>query len=164
MTDQQIADVIAAFEEAAAAVAALTHEAIAREDDSPFTPPNAGRAGDAPWTPSEIAGHLGDAARIYGGRMRRVVYEDSPRLEVFDEALEVRNGGFRYKPLGPLVREYLRLNAANVAFLCARAPADWERTGIHSERGAMTLRALAETEAAHEQGHARQLAEALRGE
>lgn len=163
MTDETIAQLLAAFEGAADEVETSTREVIAREDVASFTPVSAGRAGEAPWTPSEIVGHLGDAARIYGGRMRRVVYEDAPPLEIFDEALEVRNGGFRFKPLAPLVREYLQLNAANVAFLRARQPGDWERTGTHAERGPMTLRALAETEAAHEQGHVRQLVEALQG-
>lgn len=95
--------------------------------------------------------------------MRRVVYEDAPLLEVFDEGLEVRNGGYRFKPLGPLVRAYLQINAENVAFLRARSPEDWQRVGTHSERGAMSLLDLAQTEADHEWGHAHQLAEALQG-
>lgn len=113
------------------------------------------------WTPSEIAGHLCDAARYWGARMRRVVHEDEPTLETFDENMLVRLGAHQYWPLDDLLREFRLLSEANVAFLRGLASEQWERAGVHETRGRLTLREIVAIEADHEQGHARQLAQTV---
>lgn len=113
------------------------------------------------WAPSEIVGHLCDAARYWGARMRRVVHEDDPALEAFDENMLVRLGAHRYWPLEALLREFRLLSEANVAFLRGLAPSAWERAGVHESRGRLTLREIVAIEAAHEQGHVHQFAEAV---
>jgi hypothetical protein len=113
------------------------------------------------WTPSEIAGHLCDAARYWGARMRRVAREDEPVLESFDENMLVRLAAHSYWPLDTLLREFRLLSDANVAFLRALSPVAWERAGLHETRGRLTLREIVAIEAAHEQAHVAQFAEAL---
>lgn len=115
------------------------------------------------WTTSEIAGHLCDAARYWGARMRRVVHQDEPQLENFDENMLVRLGAHRYWPLEDLLREFRLLSEANAAFLRGLAPEQWERTGVHETRGRLTLREIVAIEADHEQGHVRQFAQVVAG-
>lgn len=135
----------------------LEQLAVSAQRDTP-----AARAPEE-WTPSEIAGHLCDAARYWGARMRRVAYEDEPTLELFDENVLVRLGAHRYWPLDDLLREFRLLSEANVAFLRGLAPEQWQRTGVHESRGRLTLREIVAVEAAHEQGHVRQFAQVVGG-
>lgn len=112
------------------------------------------------WTASEIVGHLCDAARMWGARMRFVVFEEEPTFVVFDENAYVTLAGYRYVPLATLAAVY-RLNCdSNVALLRSLAPAQWARVGVHPERGRLTLREIVAVEAEHERQHAEQLARA----
>lgn len=113
------------------------------------------------WTPNEIAGHLCDSARYWGGRMRRVVNEDQPTLDVYDENSAVHLAAYRYKTLAPLLNELRVLSGDTVTFLRALPAEAWERAGTHPQRGALTLRQIVEIEAEHETMHTGQFARAL---
>ncbi len=118
-----------------------------------------GATGEESWTTSEIVGHVCDAARYWGARMRLVVHEDRPQLEVFDQDALVRLAAYRYIPAETLAQEFRLVNASNVALLRGLRADQWERVGVHSERGPLTLREIVEIEARHESDHARLLAE-----
>ncbi len=113
------------------------------------------------WTPSEVAGHLCDAARYWGARMRLVVHEQSPALEPYDEEGEVRLAAYRYWPLDVLLREFRVLAEDTVAFLRGLPSGAWDRAGVHTERGSLSLREIVAIEADHEENHVRQLAQTL---
>ncbi len=119
-------------------------------------------SGEESWTTSEIIGHLCDAARYWGGRMRMAVYEERPRLELFDQDALVRLAAYRYTPVDMLLREFRLVNAANVALLRGLTPEQWERVGMHAERGPLTVRQMVEIEANHERDHAQAFGGALR--
>ena len=119
-------------------------------------------SGEEGWTTSEIIGHLCDAARYWGGRMRLAVYEERPRLEPFDQDALVRLAAYRYTPADALLRELRLVSASNVALLRGLRPEQWERVGVHAERGALTVRQMVEIEASHEQDHAQAFAAAMR--
>ena len=111
------------------------------------------------WTTSEIVGHLCDAARYWGGRMRLAVYEDNPHLEPFDQDTLVRLAAYRYIAPETLAQEFRLVTASNVALLRGLRPEQWERIGVHAQRGPLTVREMVEIEARHESDHALQLAE-----
>lgn len=115
--------------------------------------------GEESWSTSEIVGHMCDAARYWGARMRLAVYEDSPRLEPFDQDMFVRLAAYRYTPVETLAQEFRLVSASNVALLRGLRTEQWERIGVHPERGPLTVREMAEIEAQHESDHARQFAE-----
>lgn len=124
------------------------------------TPPQPGATtGEESWTTNEIFGHLCDAARYWGARMRRAVYEDSPRLDAFDQDMLVRLAAYYYIPAETLAQEFRLISASNVALLRGLRPEQWERVGVHSERGPITVRQMVEIEARHESDHVRMLAE-----
>jgi len=117
-----------------------------------------GATGEAGWTTSEIIGHLCDAARYWGARMRLAAHEDRPALQLFDQDSFVALAAYRYVPADMLAQEFRLVNASNVALLRGLSAPDWERVGIHSERGPLTIRQMVEIEAGHELEHARSLA------
>jgi hypothetical protein len=113
------------------------------------------------WTPSEIAGHLGDAARYWGARMRRGVHEERPELPLFDENALVALAAYRYRDLDELMQVFRLTSAGNIAFLRGLPPEAWERVGMHVTRGAITVREMVTLEAEHQRGHLRQFRAAL---
>ncbi len=141
----------------------LLDAALATMPDAPepaLRPASGGQAvtGEAEWSVSEIVGHLCDAARYWGARMRLAVYEDTPRLEPFDQDALVRLAAYRYLPREALAREFRLVSATTVAWLRGLGAAQWERTGVHAERGPLSVRAMVEIEAGHELEHVRLLA------
>jgi hypothetical protein len=147
------ADLFAALARAAGDVKAAARDAAELD---------ASRIGDdGEWTPAEILGHVCDGARVWGGRMRRVVHEDEPELEAFDEELAIRVAGYRWKALEPLLAEFRIVSDDTLAFLRGLAASDWARVGRHPTRGHVTLGELARIELDHEQEHARQLRDAV---
>lgn len=113
------------------------------------------------WTPAEIVGHLGDAARYWGARMLRVARENEPALPYWDENTMVDLAAYRYRDLDELLRVFRLTSAGNVTFLRGLPAEAWERAGLHETRGRITLREIVATEAGHQQGHVRQLRAAL---
>ena len=158
MADATIEALIAALEGVPSRVEALAQRAAGSERAQPGAE---SALGPGEWSGPEIAGHLCDAARVWGGRMRVVAFEEQPQLPAYDENGEVLLGGYRYTALADLVREFRLVSERNVALLRGLPTAAWERTGHHAERGSMTLREIVTVEAEHEQMHAGQLARAL---
>src|SRR5487761_2154894 len=152
-TDELVALLASApdqLEVALAAIAPTPPASEASADDA--------LAGEERWTPSEIVGHLCDAARYWGARMRLALYEDTPQLEEFDQDAFVRLAAYRYTPIEALAREYRLVSATTVALLRGLRPDQWERVGVHPEVGPLTIRRMVEIAAGHELNHARQLA------
>ncbi len=109
------------------------------------------------WSALEVCCHLRDYAQEEGVRVRRLVEEDEPALDSYDQeawALE-RN----YQGDDPArVRTALRAFWGGLAYqLEGLADEQWERGGTHPERGAVTVRSRTERQVAHAQAHLEQL-------
>ncbi|HEX3271066.1 MAG TPA: DinB family protein [Ktedonobacterales bacterium] len=157
MTGIAPADLLAALARAAEDVGAAAKAVIALGDDIPNIPEGA----EGEWTPAEILGHVCDGARVWGGRMRRVVREENPELESFDEGMALRVAGYHWKRLEPLLAEFRIVSDDTLAFLRGLTPGDWTRMGRHPTLGRVSLGDLARIEMEHERDHARQLREAI---
>jgi hypothetical protein len=155
-TDELVAQLASAPDQLDAALAAAPQVAAAPAASSSGAA-SGETSGEADWTTSEIIGHLCDAARYWGARMRLAVYEDHPRLELFDQDALVRLAAYRYTPADALAREFRLVSATNLALLRGLRPEQWERVGVHTERGPISVRAMAELEAQHELDHVQAL-------
>jgi uncharacterized damage-inducible protein DinB len=109
------------------------------------------------WSARELTGHLCDAARMWGARMRLAAFEDRPHLESYDQDTFVRLGAYRHIPAAALVSQFRTISEPTVAFLRELDTSAWERTGVHDERGALTLREIVAIEAEHEREHVEQI-------
>jgi hypothetical protein len=154
MTGIAPADLLAALARTAEDVGAAAKAVIALGDDIPE-----GTEGE--WAAAEILGHVCDGARVWGGRMRRVVREKEPELESFDEGAALRVAGYRWKRLEPLLAEFRIVSDDTLAFLRSLTPGDWTRVGRHPALGRVSLGDLARIEMEHERDHARQLRETI---
>ena len=128
-----------------AAVAGLTSDVLRR----PEAP--------GKWSIVEVLQHLADTELVYGYRMRMIVAHDDPPIQGYDQ--DRWAGRLHYRDVDPAeaLEQHDVLRRANLRFLERLAPAEWERTGIHSERGPESVRHVVRLVAAHDLLHLRQI-------
>lgn len=115
------------------------------------------------WAAATVVAHLADAELVYSVRLRTMLVEERPRLAAFDEAAWAE----RFGPLDPEPRQSLQrwraLRDSNVRLLESLDEEEWERVGIHEERGPLTVAAVAEVLVGHDRDHLDQIRRALAG-
>lgn len=115
------------------------------------------RPQDGEWSLLELACHLRDSAIEEGLRARRMVEEDNPVLEPYDQ--EIRAALREYQEDDPKkVMTSLRAYWTGYAYQLDRfSEAEWERPGVHPETGPVTVGGRAELEMEHLQTHLAQM-------
>ncbi len=109
------------------------------------------------WSAKEIIGHLGDCEYVYGVRMRIALAEPGNTLQPFDQNLWVENLKHQEKEMGKLVETLKGLRKANLAVLKDVKETDWEKFGMHPERGKMTVEGIVRVLAEHFEKHLQQV-------
>lgn len=97
------------------------------------------RPGPGDWSIAELVVHLADSDLVAADRMKRVIAEDEPTLQAYDENRWISRLAAQEMP----VEEAVNLFAANrhwMSHILRRCtPADFARVGIHTENGRETL-------------------------
>ncbi len=107
--------------------------------------------------------HLRDSAEEGGVRVRRLVEEQDPVLEPYDQEDWARERNYQGDDIRRL-RIALRAFWGGLAYqLEGLSGQQWERGGTHPETGPVTVRSCAEDEVEHAQAHLEQL-KAIRGQ
>ena len=110
------------------------------------------------WSIRQIVAHVSDSEIVGTFRFRRIIAEDNPALEAFDQdAWTARLDYSRRKPSQSL-ETFRRIRQENYELLRGIPPEAFERTGNHTERGSITLLDLLKVLAAHPESHAQQIA------
>ena len=95
--------------------------------------------GPGAWSFAQLASHLVDTDLVFADRIKRVIAEPEPTLLAFDENAWIN----RLVSTETSVQEAVDLFVANrkwMAGILRRCEdADFSRTGLHTERGRMTL-------------------------
>ncbi len=105
------------------------------------------------WSIQQILWHLSDSDLIASDRMKRVIAEDNPLLVGYDQTRFSQR--LPYHDLDPAIAcELFRLNRLVTAETLRRLPAEaFQRTGVHNERGKLTLLDLVNMYVDHVQNH-----------
>ena len=101
------------------------------------------------WSIREVVCHLADSEIIYADRMKRVIAENSP---TFFEADPDLFGPALFCPRRPLDKEFdvvEAIRAHMLPILQSCDTVDFQRTGVHSVDGPLTLQTLLERITAH---------------
>jgi uncharacterized damage-inducible protein DinB len=113
------------------------------------------RPGPDDWSIAQLVAHLLDADLVHADRMKRVIAEEDPVLQGFDQTAWVE----RLDSQAMSVEEAVNLFAANrhwmTQVLRRRAESDFARTGRHTERGRQTLAEIVATITNHVDHHLR---------
>ena len=96
-------------------------------------------AGVGKWSIQQVVIHIGDAEAAFADRIRRMVAQDNPRLEAWDENQFVARL-FYEKQSASDAAEMIRLTRLQVSrILRAAGAAALSRKGNHTERGPVTV-------------------------
>jgi uncharacterized damage-inducible protein DinB len=111
------------------------------------------------WSIQQIILHLMDSDLIAADRMKRVAAEDHPTLIGYNETAFAKN--LAYEEVSAQdAAEIFRLNRRMTAELLRRLPdVAFKRTGLHNERGEVTLEQLVDTYTGHLDHHVKFLKE-----
>lgn len=108
------------------------------------------------WTPRMIAHHLADSEMMSAIRLRKLVTEDSPVLQGYDEV------AFAHKltsdrPIAPSIEAMRWARESTAQILERLTEDDWGRAGQHSESGAYSVEDWLSIYAKHGHDHAAQI-------
>lgn len=111
------------------------------------------------WSVQQLIVHLMDSHVTCATRMRKIIAEDNPLLTSYDENAFVRS--LRYEETDAKVAaEIFRLTQRMMANVLRQLPdSAFERTGVHTERGKVTLGELVPDYIQHLERHMKFLRE-----
>jgi hypothetical protein len=112
------------------------------------------------WSPAEVLSHLADSDLMVNVRVRMIVTQDRPQLVGYDqEAWTARFGGLEDAPA--TVERWRVLRAANLRLFDSLTDSEWQRVGMHTERGPESARLTVELMAGHDRMHLDQIRRGL---
>jgi hypothetical protein len=113
------------------------------------------------WSPREVLSHLADSDLVHAVRVRMIVTQDQPTLVGYDqEAWTARFGGLDPDALATVER-WKSLRLANLRLYASLSAAEWERVGLHTERGPESVRLHVQLLAGHDRAHLDQIRRGL---
>jgi hypothetical protein len=108
------------------------------------------------WTARQITHHLADSETMASIRLRRLIAEDAPQIQGYDEPEWARRLHYD-RPIAASVAVVAAVRAASLELLESLTPAEWARTGMHSESGPYSVEGWLEIYAGHSHDHADQI-------
>lgn len=113
------------------------------------------------WSPAEVLSHLADSDLVTAVRVRMIVTQDRPSLIGYDQdAWTARFARLDSSP-GQTLERWQALRRANVQLYESLSESEWQRVGIHSERGEESARLVVRLLAGHDRVHMDQFRRAL---
>ena len=137
----------AGYAEVEAALADIT------EAELDHSPPNGG------WTAREVAHHLADSEATAYVRLRRLIAEDGPLIQGYDEPEYARRLHYD-RPIASSLAVLRGVREASLSLLESLTPEEWERSGTHEESGAYSVDRWLQIYANHSHEHAGQIRDA----
>jgi hypothetical protein len=108
------------------------------------------------WTIRQIVHHLADAHMVALARMKLVLTETKPIIKPYDQDAWSTLADAKL-PLGPSLAILGGVHERWAEMLSHVTDTEWERTGVHLERGLITLDGLLSMYAGHCQTHLDQI-------
>jgi hypothetical protein len=107
------------------------------------------------WSATQILCHLADAEMAIGFRLRQVLAEDNHKIQAFEQD----DWAKRYTSLDAktALDAQNAMRAWNLALIRSLRPEDWQRRGVHPERGEETVEVLIKMLAGHDLNHLSQM-------
>ncbi|SRR5690606_34159051 len=107
------------------------------------------------WSTRQVICHLADFEPIYADRMKRVIAEERPTFFGGDPDVFASHLAYSARDVDEELRLIEAVRGQMGKILKTLSAADFEREGVHSEAGPMTLRTLLERVTEHLPHHLR---------
>lgn len=111
------------------------------------------------WSTLEVVCHLVDSEQAWCHRMKRVIVEDQPLLIGYDETRFTAGLPYHENDLEEELALLEGMRRQMARTLRTLPEAAWSRTGVHSERGLITLEEMLRAEVEHVPHHIRTIEE-----
>ena len=109
------------------------------------------------WTVAEIVHHLADSETISGTRLRRLLVEDHPLIQAYDQDAFASRLNYNRRDIGPAMEAFWCARATTAQLFDSMTDEDWQREGTHSESGSYTPEDWLRLYAVHAHNHAAQI-------
>jgi hypothetical protein len=109
------------------------------------------------WSAIEVVGHMIDKMQNWSRRTERILSEERPALPGYDQDVSVRDHDYQHADADALL-EQLSQSCEHFAAVVEHIPdTAFERQGMHSEFGPITLRYCVEVSIQSAEAHLKQL-------
>lgn len=109
------------------------------------------------WSAREIVQHLADSEMNSAIRLRKLLTEDDPQIQGYDQEDYAARLRYNERPIEPALDALRGARATTAQLIEAMNDADWSRAGTHSESGRYTAEDWLRIYAAHAHNHAAQI-------
>ena len=109
------------------------------------------------WSAREIVHHLGDSETTSAGRIRRLLCEEDPLIQGYDQDQFATKLHYNERDMSPALEAFRSARATTMQLLRLMSDDDWQRAGTHSESGRYTAEDWLRIYAAHAHNHAAQI-------
>ena len=119
---------------------------------------------DGGWTPRQVVHHLADSEMTSAIRVRKLLAEDEPVIQGYDEGLFAERLHYETRPVAGSLVALRAARESTSDLLDLLQEDDWSRSGTHTESGpGYTVERWLEIYAAHAHDHAEQIRQAVDG-
>jgi len=109
------------------------------------------------WSAREIVHHLGDSESTSAIRLRRLLAEDKPLIQGYDQDQFASKLRYNERDMAPSLEAFRAARATTAQLLSLMSEEEWKREGVHSESGRYTVEDWLAIYAAHAHNHAAQI-------
>lgn len=109
------------------------------------------------WSAREIVHHLGDSETTSAIRIRKLLVEDNPLIQGYDQDQFATKLRYNERDMTPALEAFRSARATTVPLLRLMSEDDWQRAGTHTESGRYTAEDWLRIYAAHARDHAAQI-------
>lgn len=115
------------------------------------------RPGREGWSVRDVVVHLADAELVGALRFRMILAGEKPALPVYDPDTWKRRLHYLWRSPEASLSLFQQTRFASAEMLRQCSASDWERVGVHPERGEVTLGELLTQYAGHASEHVAQI-------
>ena len=109
------------------------------------------------WTAREIIHHLADSESLSAHRLRKLLVEDQPVIQGYDQDQFAIHLKYNERDHGPALDAFRAARATTAQVLSLMSDGDWQRAGEHTESGRYTAETWLTIYADHAHNHAAQI-------
>ena len=109
------------------------------------------------WSAREIVHHLGDSETTSAGRLRKLLVEDNPLIQGYDQDEFATRLRYNERDMEPALEAFRWARQSTTQLLNLMTEDDWKRAGTHTESGPYSTEDWLRIYAAHAHNHAAQI-------
>ena len=114
------------------------------------------------WSIVEIVAHLAETELVGAYRIRTILSAPGTSIQAFDQDRWAENGNYAGRHIHASLELFSVIRRANLALFETLSAEQWQRYGIHAERGEESVRHIVRLFAGHDLNHLKQI-EAILG-